>query len=464
MWDIPALLISSVLCVVLGHPWEENRLGGQGCTMLTTQGQHTQYQVTDGKELVTSTWDNKRQLVSCSVDEKGVSNFLSLCRPEKQEDVGRSGYGGFLEAKLVCEMFQHSDPSRSEAEERVHRVKRGFTYPGTLWCGAGHSASSYEDLGEHKETDSCCRTHDHCAHVVHPFAYRYGYRNFLWHTVSHCQCDTKFKECLRKVNDTSSRVVGQAFFNVIKVPCFEFAYKDQCVERYWYGWCKKYNNETVAVPRESGLYDYGGDLIDKVPKKEASDPNSTPAVELPSEQPTLGQVMQATEDLLKLMMTVSPTSSDLSKVESTTKKKDKKKKERKNKKGKGLKGKKKGKSRSQDVRSPGKDIWGDNTVKKEDALPEKQPMDQLLDLGKKQEDFNDVLNDEPIRSADATPPAFISPLTRYEESKNITTKPHTAIVKPYTDKPPKKDQRRRKERRHRKKKPKAEPSVSENLQ
>ena len=43
------------------------------------------------------------------------------------------------------------------------------------------------------------------------------------------------KACLRRVNDTSSRVVGQAFFNVIGVPCFDLAYEEQCAERHWYG-------------------------------------------------------------------------------------------------------------------------------------------------------------------------------------------------------------------------------------
>lgn len=43
------------------------------------------------------------------------------------------------------------------------------------------------------------------------------------------------KECLRLVDDTSSRVVGQAFFNVIEAPCFEFSFEEQCVERHWYG-------------------------------------------------------------------------------------------------------------------------------------------------------------------------------------------------------------------------------------
>uniref|UniRef100_A0A452I5K0 Phospholipase A2-like central domain-containing protein n=1 Tax=Gopherus agassizii TaxID=38772 RepID=A0A452I5K0_9SAUR len=40
--------------------------------------------------------------------------------------------------------------------------------------------------GEHRETDECCREHDHCQHVIHPFTSKYGYRNLRWHTISHC--------------------------------------------------------------------------------------------------------------------------------------------------------------------------------------------------------------------------------------------------------------------------------------
>ncbi|NXU16146.1 PA23 Phospholipase, partial [Pardalotus punctatus] len=83
--------------------------------------------------------------------------------------------------------------------------------------------------GEHRDTDRCCRDHDHCQHVIHPFTVRYGYRNLRWHTISHCDCDHRLKECLQRVNDTASRVVGQAFFNVIQVPCFEFTYREECV-------------------------------------------------------------------------------------------------------------------------------------------------------------------------------------------------------------------------------------------
>ncbi|KAM6403022.1 protein PROCA1 [Rhynochetos jubatus] len=154
-------------------------------------------------------------------------------------------------------------PGTGAAPPGRPRARRGLTYPGTLWCGAGSNADDYEQLGEHRDTDRCCRDHDHCQHVIHPFTARYGYRNLRWHTISHCDCDRRLKECLRRVNDTASRVVGQAFFNVIQVPCFEFAYKEECVEPYLYVWCRAYNTVAVAVPKEPVLYEFGGELIDR---------------------------------------------------------------------------------------------------------------------------------------------------------------------------------------------------------
>ncbi|XP_077155545.1 protein PROCA1 [Ranitomeya variabilis] len=458
-----AILISAFVCWVLGALGDQSNVGVRDCAQLSFQGHHSVHQVTDGEELVTSVWDKSRQLVSCSLDEDAetVRDFLSKCQRKNQDGVW--DFGGFTESRMACLIFlsAHNSRERGEFTGQHVRVKRGFTYPGTLWCGAGNNAEKESDLGEHKETDSCCRTHDHCEHVIHPFTYSYGYSNFLWHTISHCQCDNNFKDCLRKVNDTASRVVGQAFFNVIQVQCFEFTYKEQCVERYWYGWCKKYKNETLAVLRESGLYDYGGNLIDKPVKPKDKDSTQQPSLELPPGQPTLGQVMQATEDLLKIMVTMSPTTSpDPSTTKNTTKKKKKdkiKQKEKKNKKGKGLKGKRKNWLNKENIKSPSKDIWGEEIVKNERVSVANTSLDSMLDIGHRQDPFNDILNDEPIRNVDSVTTTIV-PTIKHEVFKGVTTS-LPQEMKPCIENPKRKNRKDGKGRKERRKKPKKAPCV-----
>lgn len=233
--------------------------------------------------------------------------------------------------------------------------------------------------------------------------------------------------------------------------------------------CETYVNMTVAVPKESGLYDYGGNLIDKPTlTKEEIDSTKPPSANLSPEPPTLGQVIKATEDLLKIMMTISPgTSPDQSKVDDDTttgKKKDKrKKKERKNKKGKGLKGKRKNKSKKENIDSPAKDILGENTVKDEKTVPENQPLD-ILDVESKQDAFNDVLNDEPIKNSDASiTPTSITSTYKKEELKDIITSP-PPVSRPSTRKPRRKNRQERNGRRERKKKPKTESCGPSNTQ
>ncbi|XP_074413423.1 protein PROCA1 [Zonotrichia albicollis] len=189
----------------------------------------------------------------------------SIRRPHGGERRGAMCAPGLLCRLLLLLLlfFLLLPPAPGAAPPGRPRARRGLTYPGTLWCGAGSNADSYEQLGEHRDTDRCCREHDHCQHVIHPFTARYGYRNLRWHTISHCDCDLRLKQCLRQVNDTASRAVGQAFFNVIQVPCFEFTYREECVEPYLYVWCRAYNTVAVAVPREPVLYEFGGELIDR---------------------------------------------------------------------------------------------------------------------------------------------------------------------------------------------------------
>ena len=63
--------------------------------------------------------------------------------------------------------------------------------PGTKWCGHGDIAESYDDLGILVKTDKCCRQHDHCDINIPAGGKKYGYRNKLTNTISHCSCDKR---------------------------------------------------------------------------------------------------------------------------------------------------------------------------------------------------------------------------------------------------------------------------------
>lgn len=122
-------------------------------------------------------WSNRRALLSCawSDDAAAIRDYLSLCRERAREFSDR------LEESLhIGSMFEAEDPCVSVAaphlgertENRslrsvghavgssppgvqeegskgrsLHRMKRGFIVPGTLWCGSGNKAPSFGDLG-----------------------------------------------------------------------------------------------------------------------------------------------------------------------------------------------------------------------------------------------------------------------------------------------------------------------------
>ncbi|XP_062873172.1 uncharacterized protein proca1 [Trichomycterus rosablanca] len=281
----------------------------------------------------------------------------------------------YLDGEFSKAELSDLDADESIRSATVRRSKWGFTYPGTLWCGAGNIADNYNQLGEFAETDKCCRTHDHCPHVIHAFSSNYGFTNFKWHSISHCDCDNTLKQCLRAVNDTASRVVGQAFFNVIEVSCFEFSIEEQCVERHWYGVCKKYDKVPVALVKESVPYDFGGiEVIDALPivpsknklpeqdedtRKESGQSESTTQSSFSGskspapEEPSLTNVVMAAEDFIKVLATVSTSQgSSAEEDKGETQSSDKKRKKnggKKKKKSKKRRGKGKGKSTKQNA-------------------------------------------------------------------------------------------------------------------
>ncbi|XP_059187443.1 uncharacterized protein proca1 [Centropristis striata] len=420
-----------------------NMLNGTFCAKMSTVRESFLYQVSDGAEVVRSFVSPAGKLVNCSVvvNQMQVKSFMHECRLGlKEQRAGRQMETRFArmdEAKLMCREFKErsersgrvkkddSDDSTLQ-DEVLKRSKRGFTYPGTLWCGAGNMADSYDQLGEFADTDSCCRIHDHCPHVIHAFSSKYGHTNFKWHSLCHCACDTALRDCLRKVNDTSSRVVGQAFFNVIGVPCFEFAYEEQCAERHWYGMCKRYEKLPIAVLQEAVPYDFGGiDVIDVLtwapPKSKESKEEEEEKVESTTqatmsgpEEPSLRNVVTAAEDFIKVLATVSTsqsstTDSDNGETQSSEKKKRKntgrKKKTHKKRKGKGKGRKRKQKAEEGAAVSPSgsraeevmalSNFISESHKHDQSSRNTNRVSDSEYELGGKQEPFNEVMKDEP---------------------------------------------------------------------
>lgn len=97
-------------------------------------------------------------------------------------------------------------------------MKRGLM-PGTKWCGLGDQANSYNDLGPKHRIDICCRAHDHCPIRSKPFRNDYGVLNIGLYTKSHCDCDADFYRCLREVRSRTADMLGNLYFNVMKLQC-----------------------------------------------------------------------------------------------------------------------------------------------------------------------------------------------------------------------------------------------------
>ncbi|KAM5191659.1 group 3 secretory phospholipase A2 [Mantella aurantiaca] len=134
-----------------------------------------------------------------------------------------------------------------ENNENNHiRHRRSWIMPGTMWCGAGSTAENFTNLGVFSGVDLCCREHDHCFPQIQAFEFQYGIRNYKLHTVSHCDCDQRFRQCLHAVNDTMSTLVGIMFFNILEMPCFTLREKEQCVEWHWWGGCKRNGSSPKA--------------------------------------------------------------------------------------------------------------------------------------------------------------------------------------------------------------------------
>ncbi|KAM3825973.1 group 3 secretory phospholipase A2 [Vipera latastei] len=212
--------------------------------------------------LVQSLWERRGgQLLECAwrAEPALTRRYLQLCAPGRlREPLLRASWGPRLRRELAvlearrdgCKGAPPAAASRQpaggrEAQARP-RSRRGLTVPGTLWCGAGHSAKQPSELGVFQGPDVCCREHDTCDAHISALGFKYGIRNYHLHTISHCNCDNRFRDCLRNLNDTISNFIGNSFFNLLEVPCFYLKESEDCLEWHWWGGCKKYGLMPLA--------------------------------------------------------------------------------------------------------------------------------------------------------------------------------------------------------------------------
>ncbi|XP_050095612.1 uncharacterized protein LOC126577762 isoform X2 [Anopheles aquasalis] len=146
--------------------------------------------------------------------------------------------------KEIASGLQSADPERQRiANEKLQRHKRAiadwFLSPNTKWCGKGHSASRYNQLGGASRADMCCRKHDHCQLMIPAMGTRWQLFNFGAITLSHCACDKRFRTCLKMADSSDANLVGKLFFNIMQMKCFVIKPETRCVKKSWWGKCEK---------------------------------------------------------------------------------------------------------------------------------------------------------------------------------------------------------------------------------
>ncbi|XP_036864329.2 protein PROCA1 isoform X3 [Manis javanica] len=149
-------------------------------------------------------------------------------------------------------------------------------------------ASTFSE-GDSTDADRCCWKHKQCSrHIFHPFTSDCAHHDVHLHSISHCDCDSRLMDCSEKTNSGSSQDVGSPCFNIIQSPCFGLIPEEECVERFWYSWCKGYRPISVAVIHHPLHHDYGADDLneEEEEEEEAASQPPIPAQVVPAATPT----------------------------------------------------------------------------------------------------------------------------------------------------------------------------------
>ncbi|XP_075989398.1 uncharacterized protein LOC142985240 isoform X2 [Anticarsia gemmatalis] len=151
-------------------------------------------------------------------------------------------------------MMENRNKTEGSFARSRRSLRENFILPGTKWCGAGHIAAQYGELGLDAAEDKCCRSHDHCKFNIGMFKRRFGYLNYRPYTISHCRCDRRFRACLKLADTSVSNMVGKLFFNVVQTKCFILKPVKMCTQRSWWGKCLRKGYTKQAFLRDNLPY------------------------------------------------------------------------------------------------------------------------------------------------------------------------------------------------------------------
>ncbi|XP_053211946.1 group 3 secretory phospholipase A2-like [Panonychus citri] len=235
-------------------------------------------QITDGNDIL-QMWYIDNQLVDCEYDDgddDSIKRLINQVKSSSIKSINETCYDLIMtrfdshgkqlqqlrpEAKFITQreqLINQCDQLQTSIRQRLKskRWKRAdlMTFPGTNWCGKGTTSNQFKKLGRRSTTDRCCRDHDHCKHTILPLTRKYHLFNYRLYVISHCDCDERFRSCLRISNTGSSNLVGKMFFNIVQTKCFIFTKESTCKRRSWWGKCIKMGKIRKAVIKDGLNY------------------------------------------------------------------------------------------------------------------------------------------------------------------------------------------------------------------
>ncbi|XP_060521650.1 uncharacterized protein LOC132699139 isoform X2 [Cylas formicarius] len=220
-------------------------------------------QLSDGKHLIQLIYDENNLLRDCEFGHQRaqVKSFLTNFKKDLNNLISTSNISvisldgkrlpeeytwlNYTRLREICHMKHLEIKTDADAMIRNNktlpdqRSKRDISdllrVPGTKWCGKGR-----HDL--------------FCPFWIGGFETKYGLFNWRMNTLMHCNCDERFRTCLKMVRSSDANLVGKLFFNVVQTKCFILKPKKRCVRTSWWGKCEKHKMIKQAVLRNNLPY------------------------------------------------------------------------------------------------------------------------------------------------------------------------------------------------------------------